>query len=183
MKYFLGFLATIGLIVLAFVLILHGIGGSKPKTKPTPLVSYSNTTRTVELTIEGPVTADENHKAVRITVGRDSKQLEILQGYDEIVSKTQSYANNEPAYAEFLRALDLNGFTKGVTTTANEDDRGYCSAGYRYILAMYDGGDQKQRFWASSCGRGSFAGNTTVMRTLFQKQIADYNAVAGNLSL
>lgn len=184
MKYFLGFLASIGLIILAFVLVLHGVGsGSKDKPKPTPLVDYANTSRTVELTVQGPVTADENHKAVRITVGQNSKQIEILQGYDETVATTQSYPNTESAYAEFLRALDLNGFTRGTTTTANKDDRGYCSSGYRYAVAMYDGADQKQRFWASSCGRGSFAGNITVMRTLFQKQIPDYNKVAGNLSL
>lgn len=184
MKYFLGFLASIGLIILAFVLILNGVGGdSKDKPKPTPLVDYATTSRSVELTVQGPVTADETHKAVRITVSKNSKQIEILHGYDEVVAQTQSYANTESAYAEFLRALDLNGFTKGTATAANKDDRGYCSTGYRYVLAMRDGADEKQRFWTSSCGRGSFAGNITVMRTLFQKQIPDYNKLTGNLSL
>lgn len=184
MKYFLGFLASIGLIILAFVLILHGFGGNAKETpKPTPLVDYANTSRTVELTVQGPVSADETHKAIRITVGQYAKQIEILQGYDETVAKTQSYSNTESAYAEFLRALDLNGFTRGTSTSANKDDRGYCSTGYRYIIAMRDGADEKQRFWTSSCGRGSFAGNITVMRTLFQKQIPDYNAFTGNLSL
>ncbi len=181
MKYFLGFLVTVGLIVGVFVLILHGFSGSKKPTAQA-LVNYASSNRTVQETITGPLTTDDQHYTLRLTVGQSQITLEALHGYNEAVTQTYVYANNQAAYAEFLRALDLAGFTKG-NAKANQDDRGFCSAGRRYHFVINDGANTAQDYWTSSCGGGNFSGNLTGVKDLFITQVPDFNKVSGLVSL
>jgi hypothetical protein len=104
MRYFIGFLVTIGLIILLIVILLQGGSKSKVPSTSKTLESYSTTAATVRLTIDGPVNADQSHEALRITVGQDQTTFDQLQGYQGNVVKSQSYANNETSYNVFLHA-------------------------------------------------------------------------------
>lgn len=177
MRYFLGFLAAIGLIVLVIILIVRGLSGGDEAAAPkTALTDYSDTATTVRLTIDGPLTANEKHYAVRVTVGRDGNELEVIQGYEGDVVLSQNYENNEAAYTNFLKALQLQGFTKGAAESPIADERGRCPMNKRYIYEIVSpGGATTQRFWSSDCKIGTFAGNGATIRSLFKKQIPDYN--------
>lgn len=187
MRYFIGFLITIGLIVLLIILLVHG-GGNKSKlpNSSKTLDSYAGTDATVRLTIDESIVAQQEHHAEQITVGRDQVTYEQITGYDGKVTKSQTYANTESSYSTFLHALDHAGFTKGNTASNLKDERGYCPLGQRYIFELIDNGDDVERFWSTNCsGPKSFLGNTSLNLQLFQKQVPDYNKLTnenGSLS-
>ncbi len=187
MKYFLGFLAVVGLIVLVFVLVLGGLGGGKKgaPNKPSEVIlsDYTNTATIMRLTVDGPVNADQLHKAVRITVGRDQNVIELITGYQGTVAKKQSYNTNTQAYETFLRSLQKLNFTKGDSTPALADERGFCPSGERYIYEIMSGVDTVERYWGSTCGQGTFKGIGPSVRALFRAQIPDYNLFVNGTGL
>ncbi len=175
MKYFFGFLASIGLIVFVFILIIRGFSGSGSKKNiPAPLVDYANTSVQMQYTIDGQINADQEHEALRITVDQNESKIEVLKGYTQAVAETKTYPSNQDAYGTFLRALDVAGYTKGNSDSAKKDERGFCPNGFRYNFDIVDGSSNKQHYWATSCGQGTSKGNTNTIRSLFQQQIPDY---------
>src|SRR6476469_6251002 len=98
MRYFIGFLVTIGLIVLLIVLLFHGGNSGKvPQTK-VPLISYANTDTVVRATIDETINAPENHRTIQITVGKDNTTLNVIKGYDGNSQKNLSYPMTSSAY-------------------------------------------------------------------------------------
>ena len=180
MRYFTGFLIAIGLIVLIFVIIFKG-GGNKTQQQQIDLNSYANSEAIVQLTIDGPETADQTHQAVRISIGRSESRFELLKGYQGDVVKTKSYQNNQESYSVFLRALNLAGFTRGSSNPKTGDERGYCPNGERYIYELNDASDQIERYWSTSCGQGTYRGSSTQTLLLFQKQIPDYDDLTSDV--
>ncbi len=188
MKYFIGFLASIGLVILVFVLVLRGFGGRHGTTNQSPLTDYANSDAIVRMTVDGPIVSDQQHQAYRITVGRSETRIETLQGYEYDAIDTKMYSNNQPGFTNFLRALDLAGFTKGVKNTDSQadDERGVCAFGSRYVLEIISGTSQIQRYWATSCGgQGTFKGNAVTVKRLFDKQVptSDYSLLVSKLHL
>src|SRR6266446_1088884 len=112
MRYFTGFLIFIGLIVLVFVNILKS-GGSSTPPKQINLNSYANSAAIAQLTIDGPINANQTHQEEQISVGQTQTTFSILQGYQgrELTNKT--FDNNQAAFSAFLQALAVAGFTKG----------------------------------------------------------------------
>lgn len=177
LRYVLGFLATVALIVLVFILVLRGLTGGGRPAEQVELIDYSKTQTVMRMIISGPVTADQEYRAVRVTIGRTSSTIEMISGYEGNVTDTRTYSNNESAYATFLRALDLAGYTNGDPDPEREDSRGYCPTGRIYTFQIITGSDTVQNFWTTSCkGGGTFGGNTNLIRTLFREQIPDYGS-------
>jgi hypothetical protein len=185
MRYFVGFLITIGLIVVAFILILHSFSGGSTKSTKTPLVNYANTNTTMQMTIDGPINAQLSHYEVQMTVGENQTQINLFQGYQNTVAKTQSYQSNPSAYAEFLRALDLAGYTEGESGSGVDNDpRGYCPTGYRYSFQILNGSQVTQSYWATSCGgQGTFKGQTDIVKDLYIAQIPNYEDIVSNTGI
>jgi len=178
MRYFVGFLVALALIVGVFVLILRGFGGHRGVQ--SQLTDYAQTETVVRMTIEGKVDADQDHRSAQITIGRSSNTINLIQGYQGNVLKTQSYNSNEDAYATFLRALQLQGFARGNTDPARQDSRGVCPTGKVYTFEVITGSATVQKLWTTSCGGGTFKGNQQMVRQLFRNQIPDYtNFIAG----
>lgn len=185
MRYFVGFLITIGLLILLIMLLFRG-GGDKAKVPTTSrtLDSYAATSAEVSLTTDGPINAASEHNQTRITVGRDQVVYDQIKGYDGNVTKTQAYENTQNAYKNFLLALSHAGFTKGETDPAFRDERGYCPTGNRYIMELYNEGKSLQRYWATSCGKPkSYLGNLSLTLTLFQAQVPNYSSMSQDLDL
>lgn len=171
MKYFLGFLASIGLIILVFVLILRGFSGGDEGKRPAPLSNYASTDAIVRLTVDGPIVSEQEHQAYRITVGRSESRVEVLQGYQYDLLNQQSFPNNQESFTQFLKALDFAGYTH-ASEKAPKDERGACADGDRYILETINGTSRIQRLWASSCrGQGNFKGDVSTVQQLFNAQI------------
>lgn len=182
MRYFIGLLGIVALILGVLLLVLRGLGGDEPKDQKQ-LTDYTKTNTIMQLTIQGPVNAEQLHHSVRVTVGRDESRVEILHGYEERVAASQSYPSNEGAYGTFLRALQLMNYTKGNTDSKLADERGYCPEGNRYIFEIENGAHQIQRFWRSSCDEGTFGGEAGNVIDLFEAQIPDYRSFISDAEL
>jgi hypothetical protein len=182
-RYLLGFFAVIILlIVVIFLIVGHN---PKPQVSATTktLDSYANTDATVEMTIDGPVNADQTHHQIQIVVGDDTTTIELLQGYDGQVVNSKSYPNNVNSYSNFLHALSVAGYTKGDTSASLKDERGYCPEGDRYIFELDQDDKQLQRFWSTSCGSPkSYQGNTNLTIDLFEAQVPDFGDLTDNFT-
>ncbi|HEY5667611.1 MAG TPA: hypothetical protein VIR03_00435 [Candidatus Saccharimonadales bacterium] len=188
MRYFFGFVASIGLIVLVFILVLRGFGSKSNPQSQNPLTDYANSSTVMRMTVDGPIVGDQQHQAYRITVSRDQILIETLQGYNYSPIATQTYENTQQGYTNFLRAIDLAGYTKGNTKASGQanDERGVCASGDRFIFEILSGGSQIQRYWATTCnGTGTFKGNKATVKHLFDRQvpIPDYSKLVGHLNL
>lgn len=184
MKYFIGLLISVGLVILVFILALRSFGG-RGQDNEISLMDYANTNAVVSITVDGEINANQLHNAYEISVGRSDARMEVYQGYQRELLRSQNYQNNDEAFANFLRALDLAGFTKGsVADTAEANDpRGVCANGVRYVVRITSGASDIQRLWTSSCGGGTFKGDIKQILQLFRRQIPDYNQLVRGLNL
>lgn len=185
MKYFIGFVVTVFLVIFAVILLVGG-GGKKSVTKlpatSKSLTSYATSDAAVSMTIDGPVNADQSHQEVRVTVSKSSVLYEQIDGYTNHVVNSKSYPNNSEAYANFLSALNKAGYTRGDTTAAIQDERGYCSLGNRYIFEVKQGGKTLQRYWTSTCGKTkTYLGEKNLTTQLFKLQVPDYSKLTRNM--
>ncbi|HSX00208.1 MAG TPA: hypothetical protein VLH38_04195 [Patescibacteria group bacterium] len=185
MKYFLGFLGVVVLVVFVFVLVVRGFShhSSNPPKNQSQLSDYTNTSTIMRLSIEGPVAADQSYSEVQVTIGRDANTIEVIKGYQGQVLKSKTFPNNSDAYGNFLRALQLLNYTKGTETPGLADERGYCPDGNRYVYEIVSGAAEVQRYWIGSCGVGTFKGNSAEIRKLFIRQIPGYASFVSNLNI
>jgi hypothetical protein len=187
MRYILGIFGAFILIILAIVLIFR-IGGNneqRPGEPQTVLTEYVNSDAVARLTIDGKIVAQEKHYAVRVTVGRTNRTIEILNGYEGEVVQSRQYENDIGAYNVFLHAIQNAGFANKKETSTEEDVTGVCPLGNRYIYELVENGDKKVDLWSTSCTRkdGNFAGNASLVRQLFQAQIPDYQEITRDIRL
>jgi hypothetical protein len=185
MRYFIGFVAVVILVVGVFVMVLKGFSGGSDAAKKNDIIltDYANSDTVVKLELDGPVVADQNHQGYAITIGRDATTIEVTKGYNKEVVHAQTYANNSDSYADFLRALQLQNYTKGVQDPDRGDIRGYCPSGDRFIYTVENGTQDIQRFWTSTCGGGTFKGNSNTIRNLFTRQIPDFSSLTAGMNL
>lgn len=183
MRYFIGFLVTVGLIILLIILLFNGGGKSKVPSTSKSLTSYASTNAQVSMTIDGPINATSEHDQVRITVDRDNVMYEHIKGYDGQVVDTQIFANTENSYDAFLHALLHAGFTNGNNSPALRDESGYCPTGQRYIFELTQDSDTLERYWATSCGKPkTYLGLVDLTKTLFQAQVPGYDVLTQNIN-
>ena len=185
MRYFIGFLITIGLIILLIMLLFHhgGNNGKVPETK-VPLISYVNTDTVVRETIDEQISASNTHRTIQITVGNTDTTFNLFKGYDQEVDKTKTYPMSPSGYGVFLRALQHAGFTEGNDDSSLKDERGWCPSGKRYIFEVIQGGDSIERYWATSCGGSTpktFNGKVSTVLDLFRRQVPDYDNLTNNV--
>lgn len=187
MRYILSFLFILGLVILAFVLVFTSFShGGTPSTLSQPLVDYADTATQVEMTIDGPINADQLHYELQMTIGTNLNQINLEKGYQGVIVNSASYANNSTAYAEFLQALDFAGFTLGnKSSKADNDPRGFCADGDRYTYQIVNSnGNDIENFWSTSCGgQGTFEGNPAAVLSLFTAQLPNYNAIINGSGL
>jgi hypothetical protein len=185
MKYFFGFLASIALIIVVFFLVFRGLSGKNDNTstgdKPA-LTSYANTQTVMQLTVDGPITANQTHNGYQITVGRDEVTMETYKGYEHSVIAMQSYDNNSDAYKQFLGALDRAGYTLGGTSKVKPE--GACATGDTVQLDIIRGAFEVQHYWTTTCKeKGTFRGALPAVARLFKAQIPDYDKLSNGLEL
>lgn len=191
MRYFVGFLIAVGLLILLVVLLLTGGGGKNPRItgeKPhtsSELAAFSKTGAVVRMTVDGETNADQLHTVLRITVGSDDVVYEQIQGYEGTVVNQRTFANNENAYNNFLYALGRSGFTRGNDDPKLANEKGYCPLGHRYIFELMDGSRDIERYWATNCGSGvpkTYEGSLSLTQELFQQQVPGYLNLIENIS-
>ena len=180
MRYFVTFLIGIGLVVLVIIMLIRAIfgGGDDTQTVQAPvLVDYANTNVVMRMTTWSGVEADETHQQLRIDVSKYSSDIYLYDGYENTLVKNQSFASNPSAYSDFLKGLDLAGYTSGDPDEAAADWRGQCPFGERYVYEIIDGSSTVQQYWATSCGKdvkSTFSGNKSTVNKLYKAQIPTY---------
>jgi len=184
------FLAFIGFLFLIFLVILLFVvgGGKKPPAGPTikPLADYANTDAQVILTVNGAINGDDLHRAIRITVDQNSRELNVIQGYSDTIIQTNTNYNTADAYSAFLSSLQLAGFTlKHDTTAAKQGEAGQCPLGQRINFELTQDGNTLSNLWTTSCSAsiGNFGGNASLIQQLFQNQITNYSNLTANVDL
>lgn len=180
MRYLVGLLVTIGLLILLIVVIVQHGGNDKsnvPESKKS-LISYAQTDAVARLTTDGPIVAEQKHQQIEITVGRDDTTIAMKQGYNGNVTNLQTYSNTEASYDAFLHAIDRAGFTRGDTSASLKDEGGYCALSSRYVFEFIQDGKTLERFWATSCGKPkTYLGSLDLTLRLFRNQIPDYDTI------
>jgi len=176
------------LVVIAGIAVIRGGNQQKPLSpaanKPLTLPEYGNTTGQVSWTIDGRVNGDDIHRQIRVTVSRDSRVIDVIQGYGGIVMTTKQYYNTLQAYDVFLRAINTEKFLLARKGVKNTDERGQCPLGFRNIFKLEQDNKQISRLWSSTCsGIGTFAGNTADLQVLFKRQIPDYDKLTAQVAL
>lgn len=144
-------------------------------TETTTAISYAEDDSEVIYTEYGGIVADEEYRAIRITVSAQARTIEILSGYDLVVADRSRLPNTSRAYEAFLHALDTTGFSEAQAGAPERED-GVCPSGKRYVFEAVVDGETDQRTWTTSCSRseGSFAGNRSRTARLFEDQIPEY---------
>lgn len=187
-KYF-AVLLIIALIFFGLIgLAINSLTKNKPANNQTQQASQqqkdlTKDTRSVTFTEQGKVVADENYRAIRITVSPAERKIEILQGYDQAVIKSQTFSNKQSSYDTFMIALKNAGFDN-YDKNANSDERGVCPTGKRYTYEAKFSDGSEYKSWSASCqGSGSFKGNNGLVRSLFQDQIPNYDTFVSGTKL
>lgn len=183
-------------ILVLFLIIMIGIiglsrGDSSDDTQQTQTIPdkqlpdyATSSSAEVVYTVRDQIVGDDEFKSIRITVSRDRRTLDVLDGYTERLESRRTFANNEAAFSEFLWALENAGFTSTRDMKVT-DERGVCSTGYGHLYTAYDSDEELVRSWSTSCTRkdGTFDGNSSLVRRLFRAQITDYSKLTSGIGI
>ena len=141
--------------------------------------------RKVQMTIRGPIVADENFTSYRITVTPSARTLTTYKGYLDKQVDRVSLGNNVKAYDEFVHALDKANLPVGTQFDKDKDDtRGICAGGRVYEYEIIDGNKTTQRLRTSTCkgSPGSLRANKDQLTRLFTAQIPDAKTPLNKIS-
>lgn len=183
-RYFLTAFAVIVLLIIGIVVIVRSDSDSNTVTQnELRLMDYADKSgSSVQLNMEGPINAAENHRTVRVTVTPLTRTIDIIAGYEGQVIDTKTYDNNQDAYQEFLAALQRAGYTRERQIASN-NSQSVCPTGSRTHFRITDGPETPMNTWNASCTQGTFGGDVSLTNRLFQAQIPDYNTMTKNISM
>lgn len=178
------------LIILAIILFVSFIiwifrprtPDAVEETVPTAPVQYS----AVRFVQEGKIVAPENHNSIVITITSTSRRIEVYRGYDVGPKRSESFPNNQASYDSFYSALKSSGYFESRDNRNNLDRNGYCPLGTRFdYQAGNDIAIPTQNTWGASCSAqaGTFAGRAGTVRSLFTRQIPEYNKFIQGVTL
>ena len=185
MKYIFGVLSLIVIIVVAIILFRgDNTPGGQNGTSQVNLTDYVDSGAEVVYATYGRLVAEEERRAVRITISRNRRTVEVLAGYNEKVTKRKTFSNSQAAYDEFMHALKIAGFSR-VQDADYESEKGVCPDGNRSIYQLYEEDEEMMRLWSTSCrkGDGNFGGKSSVVENLFQDQIPEYDDFADSVNI
>lgn len=171
---------------------LLGGGSSDSPSQPdqtsvgrTALLS-TDISRSIQLTVRGPIVASESHRSYRITISPESREMTTYEGYLGKVLDTKSFSNNSVAYTELVHALDKRRMMDGRELTEEQNDlRGICASRKLYEFETLASGETVVKLWTSDCdgSRGSALANVSEILDMFLKQIPDGRKMASDVGL
>ncbi len=186
MRFIIGFVVTILLLILAVVLVIGGDNGDQNGNAPEDVTLSDYIDRSgseVSYTVAGPIVAQENYREIRIIVTPSSRTVQIISGYDGTVTDGRDFGNTRNAYAEFLQALEQAGFAEVNDNPSADGPEGVCPTGRRHSFVLRAEDETVRDLWSVTCRgvRGSFAGQQGIIDRLFKAQIPDYNTIVRNV--
>lgn len=189
-RYIAGIIGVLAVLIIAILLIVGRVNRTpdavEPGERKLTLTDEQYNDSSLVWAMEGEVEAQEEYRSIRITVTPSLRTLEILRGYNYQVESKQEFNNSQAAFDVFAKAMQNAGFTSVAgDESTNQDERGICPTGNRFIYAVIDEGSEVYRNWSTSCSKkeGAFAGNATLIRRLFQAQIPEYSKLTRGVKL
>lgn len=179
MKYIIGGIGIVIVvaIIIAIIVALIGRGDEAPDVdeERLQLTEHIDSTSEVSITTYGRIVADEEYRAIRITVSESERVLEIIHGYNLSVEERVELPNNSAAYDAFMKSIEHAGFT-AVQADQPETEDGRCPLRTRSVYQVELNDDLVHRTWASPCTgeNGTFGGDGSTIVELFRRQIPDY---------
>ncbi|HUD11771.1 MAG TPA: hypothetical protein VMS08_05140 [Candidatus Saccharimonadia bacterium] len=133
----------------------------------------------LQITIQGPVVANELYNSATITVSAGTRVATVYQTYTSQVVFQQTFANNDQALAQFRSALQTAGFTSKARSSRQATVGSTCPTGLRYTYTIMNAGQIVFTSWATSCGTlsQSSTGNIGLINQLFFLQIPNLNQI------
>lgn len=181
MKYFLGVLGVILVLILIVVLLFRGSNDTSSVENVKRLSEYATEANSEAVfTTAGAINAEENHRVVQVTVNGSTRTFEILDGYNGKASTTKTYPNTTEAFEAFLAALEQVGFTRTRNSSTSFDS--VCPAGQRFSYSLVSGDETVVNAWSANCNKGTFGGNAHQTSRLFQAQIPDYQELTQDVN-
>lgn len=201
MRYFVGFLISLGLIIVLVLTLFRG-GNEQAQTQKTDqaqtqqqeeqqtekpqnnnLSKYAFTNSETIMILAGPIVASDNYREVRVIVRPDNVTFQVVKGYDNQVIDQRSFANNQASYENFLNALQSVGFNQ-TTEQGLNGAAGSCPLRQRYIFILNENNTPARQFWSSNCvGVGNYKGRLNQTIDLFQAQVPNYNDLTEDVDL
>ena len=179
--------------VAAVIAIGQALFGGEQKQTDTPQVDIgreallsSDLSRSVRLTVRGPIVADESHRSFQITIGPNNRVMTTYEGYLEKEIDSKKFDNNTRAYEELIYALDKRKMMEGRELTPEENDlRGICATGKIYMFETLLNDQSVKTLWTSDCSgsKGSALANVDEIVDMFIKQIPEGNKMASSVGL
>lgn len=190
MKYGLAMLIIVFLAIVGTVILVSRGSNSSEPVKPariTKLVDYENSdSASVSWTQQGRLVGQDQRRAIRVTVTRTKRTVELLSDYEERVERSTEYPNSPKAFESFVRALDNASFGR-ERKVRQADERGVCPSGNRFIYRFTDNGKEVMRTWSDTCltADGPFGGGKSaqLIAQLFKSQITDYSKFVNGIKL
>ncbi len=146
----------------------------------------SDVSRSVSLTVRGPIVADESFRSYKITVSPSSRVMTTYEGYLEKEIDSKKLDNNTKAYEELVYALDKRKMMEGTELTPEQNDlRGICATGKVYMFETLMNDQVVKSLWTSDCSgsKGSALASVDEIMDMFIKQIPDGNKMASSVGL
>lgn len=169
------------------------IGGGSGQSDNTAVIDQGrtalltvDTSRSVRLTVRGPIVADESFRSYRITISPETRQMTTYEGYLDDVLETKSFENNNRAYEELVYALDKRRMMDGRALTDDQNDlRGICASKLVYQFETLVNGEPVRSLWTSDCegSKGSALANVSDVINMFLDQIPDGRKMATDVGL
>lgn len=146
----------------------------------------SDISRSVRLTVRGPIVADESFRSYQIVVGPTSRTMTTFEGYLEKPIETKKLENNKKGYEEFVFALDKRKMMDGRQLSNEQNDlRGVCASGKIYEFETLMNGQPIKKLWTSDCdgAKGSALAKVEEIVDMFLNQIPDGRKTASKIGL
>jgi type II secretory pathway pseudopilin PulG len=180
--------AIVGLVALARAIFFSS--GSSDTTQQVDVsrdaLLATSEGHAVQVTVRGPIVADENFNSYRITITPSSRTLTTYRGYLDQQIDSVNLGNNVSAYTEFVNALDKANLALGEAFTDEKDDtKGICATGRLYDFEIINGTDVVKRLWTSTCkgSPGSLRASVEQVTNLFHQQIPDIKEPLSKIDL
>lgn len=189
MKYILGVLGLFLVTIIAIVLVTRQRGANVPTQQggsSSQAAQYDTKNTAAAYTTQGKLVGENERRAIRIKVSQSERRLEVLTGYNEGVERSHVFPNTETAYETFLAAVGGAGFTRENKQAPKRDERAVCPLGKHYVYELNEFSQQISRLWGTTCSPklgGTFGGNPSTIRKLFQAQITEYNKLVRDVEL
>lgn len=168
------------------------LGGGTKKEPPTQAdpgkeaLLSSDLSRSVRVTVRGPIVADEKFRSYQITVAPNTRTMTTHEGYLEKQLEAKTFDNNTKAYEELVYALDKRKMMDGRPLPDDKNDlRGICATGKVYKFETLMNGEPVKTLWTSDCGgsKGSAAASVQEILDMFLKQIPEGKKMAASVGL